>query len=60
MATTNQTRPSCARVKVEVDLLKEFPKRINVGVKKKTGEIIEKWVDINYDHVPKYCSKCKI
>ncbi|WMV14215.1 hypothetical protein MTR67_007600 [Solanum verrucosum] len=26
MATRNQTRPSCARVKVEVDLLREFPK----------------------------------
>ncbi|KAH0632725.1 hypothetical protein KY284_035511 [Solanum tuberosum] len=31
LATKNQTRPSCARVKVEVDLLSEFPKRINVG-----------------------------
>ncbi|KAH0748998.1 hypothetical protein KY290_028230 [Solanum tuberosum] len=31
MATQNQTRPSCARVKVEVDLLGEFPKRINSG-----------------------------
>ncbi|KAH0642950.1 hypothetical protein KY289_033924 [Solanum tuberosum] len=30
MATKNQIRPSCARVKVEVDLLKEFPKRINI------------------------------
>ncbi|KAH0695998.1 hypothetical protein KY289_013480 [Solanum tuberosum] len=29
MVTRNQTRPSCARVKVEVDLLKEFPKRHN-------------------------------
>lgn len=23
-------------------------------------EIVEKWIDINYDHVPKYCTKCKI
>ncbi|KAG5601096.1 hypothetical protein H5410_032466 [Solanum commersonii] len=31
MATQNQTRPSCARVKDEVVLLGEFPKRINIG-----------------------------
>ncbi|XP_060170631.1 uncharacterized protein LOC132601566 [Lycium barbarum] len=35
MATANKTRPSCARVKVEVDLLGEFPKRINIRIKKK-------------------------
>ncbi|XP_060210748.1 uncharacterized protein LOC132637715 [Lycium barbarum] len=35
MATTNKTRPSCARVMVEVDLLREFPKRINIRMKKK-------------------------
>lgn len=34
MATLNKTRPSCARVKVEVDLLGEFPTRINVVVRK--------------------------
>ncbi|KAG5609471.1 hypothetical protein H5410_020752 [Solanum commersonii] len=44
MATINKTRPSCARVKVEVDLLGEFLKRINVGVRKKSGEIMEKWI----------------
>lgn len=30
LATKNQSRPSCARVKVEMDLLKEFPRRIKV------------------------------
>ncbi|WMV41340.1 hypothetical protein MTR67_034725 [Solanum verrucosum] len=60
LATRNQTRPSCARVKVEVDLLREFPKRINVGVRKKSGDISEKWVKIKYDYVPKYCKNCKI
>ncbi|KAH0642255.1 hypothetical protein KY290_033858 [Solanum tuberosum] len=38
MVTRNQTRPSCARVKVEVDLLKEFPKRIKIGVRKQNEE----------------------
>lgn len=27
MATNDQTRPSCTRVKVEVDLLGDFPKK---------------------------------
>ncbi|WMV15119.1 hypothetical protein MTR67_008504 [Solanum verrucosum] len=60
MATQNKTRPSCARVKVEVDLMGEFPKRINIVMKKKTGEINEKWIIIKYDYVPKYCKTCKL
>lgn len=36
LATQNKIRPSYTRVKVEVDLLGEFPKRINIGMKKKT------------------------
>ncbi|WMV42911.1 hypothetical protein MTR67_036296 [Solanum verrucosum] len=46
LATQNKTRPSCARVKVEVDLLGNFPKRINIGMETKTGEIREKWITI--------------
>ncbi|KAG5570642.1 hypothetical protein H5410_060408 [Solanum commersonii] len=60
MATRNQTRPSCARVKVEVDLLEEFPKRIKIGLKKKDGDMTEKWIKIKYDYVPKYCKTCMI
>ncbi|KAH0643787.1 hypothetical protein KY289_034761 [Solanum tuberosum] len=60
LATQNKTRPSCARVKVEVDLLGEFPKRINLGMRMKTGEVKEKWIRINYDYVPKYCKFCKL
>ncbi|KAG5597385.1 hypothetical protein H5410_038617 [Solanum commersonii] len=29
-------------------------------MRKKTGEIKEKWVTINYDYVPKYCKTCKL
>ncbi|WMV24108.1 hypothetical protein MTR67_017493 [Solanum verrucosum] len=60
MATQNQTRPSCARVKVEIDLLGNFPKRINIGVRKLSGEVVEKWVQIKYDYVPKYCANCRL
>lgn len=41
LTTQYKTRPSCARVKVEVDLLGEFSKRIHVGMRKKNGEIKE-------------------
>ena len=34
MATKNKSRPSWDKVKLEVDLLRDFPKRINVGIKK--------------------------
>ncbi|KAH0696199.1 hypothetical protein KY290_015827 [Solanum tuberosum] len=60
MATKNQTRPSCARVKVEVDLLREFPKRIKIGMRMQNMEVVEKWIKIKYDYVPKYCRTCMI
>ncbi|KAH0665113.1 hypothetical protein KY285_026319 [Solanum tuberosum] len=61
MATKNQSRPSCARVKVEVDLLSDFPKRIKIGVRKQiTRDVVEKWIRIKYDYVPKYCKTCKL
>lgn len=56
----NKTRPSCARVKVEVDLLGESPKRIKIGIKRGNGEVLEKWIRIKYDYIPKYCKRCKI
>ncbi|XP_015168652.1 uncharacterized protein [Solanum tuberosum] len=60
MATRNQTRPSCARVKVEVDLLREFPKHIKIGIKGRNEEITEKWIRIKYDYAPNYCKTCMI
>lgn len=45
---------------MKVDLLNDFPKRINVGLRKKSGEVIDKWININYDHFPKYCGNYKI
>ncbi|KAH0669305.1 hypothetical protein KY285_023463 [Solanum tuberosum] len=60
LATKNQTRPSCARVKVEVDLLRDFPKRIKIGMRMNNEEIMEKWIKIKYGYVPKYCQTCMI
>lgn len=55
-ATKNQTRPSCARVRVEVYLLSELPKRVKISVKKGQEDVMEKWIRIKYDYLPKYCS----
>ncbi|XP_060210672.1 uncharacterized protein LOC132637630 [Lycium barbarum] len=58
LATKNKTRPSCARVKVEVDLLKDHPKRVAIKAVASTGETRTKWVNIQYDFLPKYCKTC--
>lgn len=45
LATKNETRPICAKVKVEVDLLCEFSQKIQIGYRKKsTGEVVSKWI----------------
>lgn len=58
--TSNKSRPSCAGVEVEVDLMKEFPKRVNIGIRKKNKEIIDKWIHIKYDYLPKYGKTCNL
>ncbi|XP_049344712.1 uncharacterized protein LOC125809115 [Solanum verrucosum] len=60
MTTLNKTHPSCTRVKVELDMLGEFPKCINVGMRKKSRKVLERWVTIKYDYVPKYFKTCKL
>lgn len=57
MATTNKIKPSYAKAKVEVDLL---PMRINIEIKKKSGEILSKWMQIKYNSFSKYCRTCKL
>ncbi|KAH0712101.1 hypothetical protein KY289_008060 [Solanum tuberosum] len=61
MATKNKSRSSCAKVKVEVDLLRDFPKLINVGIKKTSSvQILSTWVKLKYDYMPKYYNPCKL
>ncbi|KAK4355058.1 hypothetical protein RND71_024029 [Anisodus tanguticus] len=59
VATKNKSRPSCARVKVEIDLLKEHPSKFQIrvgGGEKATS----KWYPYRYDFLPKYCTHCKL
>lgn len=61
MATINKTRPSCARVKVLVDLLTELPKKVRMDIENEsTGEIRTEWVMIQYDFLPQYCKECRL
>lgn len=61
MATINKTRPSCARVNVQVDLLADFTKKIRMDiVDESTGKVRTKWVKAQYDYIPKYCKECKL
>lgn len=55
MATMNKTRPSCARVKVQIDLLAELPKFVNMEIEnEEEGTSRCEKVNIQYDFLPKY------
>ncbi|KAK4363834.1 hypothetical protein RND71_019075 [Anisodus tanguticus] len=58
-ATRNKTRPSSARVKVEVDLIKTHPKSVLIQVGE-GAEITSTSQRIRYDFLPKYCTNCKL
>lgn len=60
-ATISKSRPSCARVKVLVDLKKDFPKVVQMNIENEvTEEVRSSMVAIKYDYVPKYCLDCKM
>ncbi|KAK4716268.1 hypothetical protein R3W88_014606 [Solanum pinnatisectum] len=60
LATIGRTRPSMAKVRVEIDLIKPQLDSVYVGLTHKnfpqTGFMQEK---IEYEGVPKYCKYCK-
>lgn len=61
MATVNKTRPSCARVKVLIDLLDDLPKKVRMDIENEaTGTVRTEWVKIQYDYIPKYCKECRL
>lgn len=61
LATINKTRPICARVKVQVDLMFDFSKYVEMEiVNESTKESRFEQVKIHYDMVPLYCKLCKV
>ncbi|KAH0706171.1 hypothetical protein KY285_010690 [Solanum tuberosum] len=61
MATINKTRPSCARVKVQVNLLADLPKFVELEIEDPISQSsrVER-IKVLYDVLPKYCKKCKL
>ncbi|KAH0635074.1 hypothetical protein KY290_037841 [Solanum tuberosum] len=59
-ATQDKSRPSTARVKVEIDLLANLPHRMRIQyVDQKTGKSVEQFQKFVYDNLPFYCNFCK-
>ncbi|KAG5625174.1 hypothetical protein H5410_010392 [Solanum commersonii] len=59
-STQIKSRPSTARVKVILDLMKKLPNRIRLQfVDEKYGKLIEVFQEIVYDNLPLYCNYCK-
>lgn len=54
-ATTLMSRPSVARVCVEMDMLRSTPSRVWVGM---AGDSAGFWQQIFVENLPKYCSNC--
>ncbi|KAH0641847.1 hypothetical protein KY289_032821 [Solanum tuberosum] len=61
MDTINKTRPRCVRVKVQVDLLSNFPKFVELEVVNENAQTsrVERF-KIQYDMLPKYCKECRM
>lgn len=56
-----KTRPSCAIVKVQLNLLGELPEFVEIEIKNKkevTTSVVK--IRVEYDVLPKYCRKCKL
>lgn len=53
-ATASLKRPGAARVQAEIDLLKDRPEKIWIGIEGADGF----WQQITYDNVPSYCCHC--
>lgn len=61
MATINKTSPSCARVKVQVDLLSEFPKFIELEVVNEAAQSASvESIKVQDDMLTKYCKTFKL
>lgn len=61
LATINRTRPSCARIKVLVDLKADFSKSVRMDIEnEESGKCRTIVKRIKFDHIPKYCHECNM
>ncbi|KAH0765283.1 hypothetical protein KY285_001154 [Solanum tuberosum] len=59
-ATQSKTRPTMAKLKVEIDLLKPLVHEVAVVIKNPKGEIEKFDQKIEYETIPAFCAHCKI
>ncbi|XP_060212213.1 uncharacterized protein LOC132639829 [Lycium barbarum] len=60
LATENRTRPSMAKVRVEIDLTKPKIDSVWIGVEDDDSPLKGFTQKIEYENVPKYCRHCKL
>lgn len=58
-ATMGRTRPSMAKIRVKVDLLKPLPQSIFVGQEYEDSPLKGYTQKLEYEGVPKYCKHCR-
>ncbi|XP_059289203.1 uncharacterized protein LOC132042694 [Lycium ferocissimum] len=60
LATENRTRPSMAKVRVEIDLTRPKIDSVWIGVEDDDSPLKGFTQKIEYENVPKYCRHCKL
>ncbi|KAG5630910.1 hypothetical protein H5410_002627 [Solanum commersonii] len=55
-ATVSKTRPTMAKLRVEIDLAKPILREITVEIRDKNGFFVQK---VEYDTLPAFCCHCK-
>lgn len=61
ITTIKKIKPSCARVKIQVDLMSKLPKSIKMKIENKDiGDIHIERVKIHHDVLTKYYKECKL
>ncbi|XP_060210726.1 uncharacterized protein LOC132637688 [Lycium barbarum] len=59
MATKSRTRPSMAKIRVEIDLLKTLPDKIWIGMEYENAPLKGFYQKVEYEGIPKYCKHCR-
>ncbi|KAH0750080.1 hypothetical protein KY290_029312 [Solanum tuberosum] len=58
-ATLSKTRPTTAKIKVEIDITKAQIAEIQIVIKNENGELESIKQRVEYENIPEYCSYCK-
>ncbi|KAH0725204.1 hypothetical protein KY284_001069 [Solanum tuberosum] len=59
IATNGRTRPSIAKIGVEIDLLKSHLENVWVGLEDEASPLSGYYQKLEYENKPKYCKHCR-